>query len=225
MSVESTMSETPVPVDLAPPEELGPRWATLAAAMGSAGHGAQDCRADDGDWYYHDGGGNWCRMFRYADGRALLIGSDHEYSETYFRAGAEYFQEEETDLLAGGESWWADAVEWHDTQDGDWISFIYAYDGTTWSRAPYEAADGFEDLHFPAVSSERLLPELVQWGRPSTGRRDTSEPDEAELVAARALASAGVDVTADLVRALGPGMTEPQTGVVAARAFAEPGRH
>jgi hypothetical protein len=31
-------------------------------------------------------------------------------------------------------------------------------------------------------------------------------------------------VTEGLVRALGPGMTEPQTGVAAARAFAEPGR-
>ena len=213
-----TLTPDTVPVDLPAPDELRHPWAALAAGMGSIGYGDKDCNAHGGDWFYHDGGGNWCRLFRYADGRALLIGSDHEYSETYFREAAEYFGEEETDLLAGGEPWWEDAVEWHDRADGEWISFLYAFDGAGWRRAGYDKDDGFSSLGLPAMSPSRLEESLVET---CSG---AEEPTDGARGAARAVIAAGPEVTEEMVRALGPAVTEPGVGVQVARDFALPGR-
>ena len=56
--------------------------------------------ATSNEWFYHDGGGNWCTLRFLAKHRAVLLGHDHEYSHTYFGTAADYFDEEETDLLA-----------------------------------------------------------------------------------------------------------------------------
>lgn len=51
-------------------------------------------------------GGDRRRLRRARVGRELR--HDHEYSETFFRDAAEYFEEEETDLLAGARDNWCD---------------------------------------------------------------------------------------------------------------------
>ena len=87
-----------VNVDLPNPITFRGGWAALAAVCASRGW-TDDVYADDDQWCYHDGGGNWaCVRFR-ENGRAVLLGHDHEHSETYFREAATYFEEEETDLL------------------------------------------------------------------------------------------------------------------------------
>ena len=211
----------PVELDLPAPDQLRPRWAAVAAVLGSVGYGSEDCRSDDGDWYYHDGGGNWCRLYRYADGRALLVGSDHEYSDTFYGEAAAYFERPETDLLAAGEPWWGDALGWHDRRDGQWVSFIYAFDGQRWRRAPYDLDDGFASLDLPAVSDERARRTITEYAKGEGD--DDLVPDLGARV--EEVLRAGVDVTADQVRALGSHLTEPGVGVAAARGFAAPGRH
>ena len=54
--------------------------------------------------------------------RAVLLGNDHEYSETYFGSAAEYFDTEETDLLADTTDWWSRNLD--PSLFGEWIGFI-----------------------------------------------------------------------------------------------------
>jgi hypothetical protein len=144
-------------VDLAAPEVLAPRWSAYAAVMAARGaRWAQAAWARDGLWHYDDGGGNWADLVLVGQGRAVLVGHDHEYSDTYFRDAAEYFGEPETDLLDGVPSWWAGAVSDHlgrSASDGLWIGFIYGFDGSQWWRARYDTADGFTALHLPFVAT------------------------------------------------------------------------
>lgn len=208
-----------VAVDLPPPEGMRDRWAAMAAVFAGVGHGSSDCNADGGDWYYHDGGGNWARMRRFVDGRALLVGHDHEYTQTCFAEAAVYFDEPETDLLAGAPQWWQAAVELHSRDDGEWIGWIYGWDGQIWQRAAYDVPDGFAELELPAASEARAVTLIREFAY-----GDDNPPDD-DTGAARALIAAGPDVSAAEVAAAGPNITDPEAGSAAARGFAASGQH
>jgi hypothetical protein len=99
-----------------------------------------------------------------------LIGYDHEYSETYFDAAADYFGRRETDLFAGVPSWWKHAVSGYidrQRRNGEWIGFVYGFDGSCWSRADYTEPDGFDALGLPfasdATCSARIADLLNSW--------------------------------------------------------------
>jgi len=81
------------------PSSLRGGWAAMSAVCAARGW-LDSAYATDTEWHYHDGGGNWACLRFVGDSRAVLLGNDHEYSDTYFREAATYFQEEETNLLA-----------------------------------------------------------------------------------------------------------------------------
>ncbi len=130
-------------VDLPTPKQLRGGWAAKAAIC--AAYGWDDTTyAKEDLWFSHDGGGNWaCIRFMGTD-QAVLLGHDHEGSETYFRDAARDFGEEETDLLKDAPSWWEEAIE--TAPYGPYIGFIYGWDGNQWLRSDYEEDDGFSML-------------------------------------------------------------------------------
>jgi hypothetical protein len=86
------------------------RWAAFAAVCAARGW-ADACHITGSMWHFDDGGGNLVDLHHVGDGRAVLVGHDHEYSETYHVAAEESFGEEETDLLAGTPQWWVPPAE------------------------------------------------------------------------------------------------------------------
>ncbi|MDL5154609.1 proteophosphoglycan 5 [Actinomycetospora termitidis] len=202
---------TLVPVDLPSPTTMRGRWAAFAAILAARGWGS-GAFAEPGRWHYDDGGGNWADLHLLGDGRAVLVGNDHEYSNTYFREAATYFQEEETDLLAGAPDWWEPPIV-----DGMaremWVGFAYGFDGTGWARAPYELDDGFASLSPVFATAERcreLIVEFVENEAPHPVRPDAVD----------ALVAADGALTPELLRAVAdvPGW-DLDAGVAAARAF------
>ncbi|MDO5498442.1 MAG: hypothetical protein Q4F67_02030 [Propionibacteriaceae bacterium] len=201
-----------VPVEMPSPDTMAGPWSVAAALNILQGWGDDDCNAHDGDFWFHDGGGNWCKLFRFADGRAVLMGHDHEYSETYFAEAAEYFEEPATDLLAGAPAWWAQVAQDQALRgDMPWVGFIYGWDGTGWSRAPYAADDGLTSLNPPLVR-DRVLDQL-----------DDEFPDAGEAEC-RALIDAAPNLTRAHLEALGTLSELFDQAVATARAFAGPGR-
>ncbi len=166
-------------------------------------------------WHYDDGGGNYAELVLLDGGRAVLYGHDHEYSETYFREAAAYFEEEETDLLAGAPPWWGEVLPQAEFQ---WIGFVYGYEDGAWARAAYEPDDGFASLALPAASEERLIElvnEFVTSAAEDQGFVHVPDPD-----AVLALVAAGPALTREqLAAVLGPIPADPDAGTTAARAF------
>jgi hypothetical protein len=203
-----------VPVDLPAPDELRNRWAAFSAVMAALNYGGGS-NAVGGLWHYDDGGGNWAELALLGGGRAVLFGHDHEYSETYFREAATYFQEEETDLLAEAPDWWETPLPVGDDQ---WIGFVYGFDGTSWLRADYALDDGFNSVALPAASFDRfgdLVAEFVKGHN-----RDHDVECEVDPAAVVALAAAGPELTVEqLAAVVGPSPAQWQAGVDAARAF------
>jgi hypothetical protein len=198
-----------VSLDLPPVQELRGRWAAYAAVMASIGS-AGLCHAKGQVWHYDDAGGNWCDLILFADGRAVLQGNDHEYSETYFREAAAYFDEPETDLLAEAPAWWGEHLP--PIAEGEWVGFIYGYDGS-WQRAEYELEDGFISVGLPALSDDSLVEAVTEF----VGQ-DSHQPAKEAVIA---LAVAGPRLGADQLAAVfGPAPADLSAGVVAARAFA-----
>jgi hypothetical protein len=192
-----------VEVDLASVAELRERWAAAAAVMAVLGNGDM-CHAEGRRWHWDDAGGNWCDLFVLGADRAVLQGNDHEYSDTYFRKAAEYFGEEETDLLAGAPAWWGEQLP--PDVDGEWVGFVYGYENGAWRRAAYDLSDGFGSVGLPAMSDERLVDLLTQF------------VEGAEPGAILALAAAGTELTEQQLAAV---VSEGDfaKGVAAARAF------
>jgi hypothetical protein len=206
-----------VPVDLDPPQDVRNRWAAHAAVMAALGHGSLS-NATSTRWRYDDAGGNWADLVLLDGGRAVLFGHDHEYSETYFREAAEYFQEEETDLLADAPEWWGSVLP---SGDDQWIGFVYGFDGTSWSRADYELDDGFASVAVPACSDGRLhemIIEFVQGAGERAGSSHVVEP-----AAIDALVALGPAITTEaLASVFGDIPGNYEQGVAAAAAFAAP---
>ncbi|MET3861641.1 hypothetical protein ABIE38_002577 [Dietzia sp. 2505] len=191
-------------IDLPRPDTMAPRWSALAAVLAAYGpRWAESAYSDGSTWHYDDGGGNWADIRFVGNERAVLLGHDHEYSETYFRGAAEYFREPETDLLAGCPPWWAEAIgdylERIDTH-GMWIGFIYGYDGGTWTRADYSADDGFSSLNLPVLDDRPVLKQIFDQLTMSIGGRPAAaDPDPRDLD--RMLAECP-DLSADTAQAL-----------------------
>ena len=194
-------------LDLPAPAALRPGWAALAAVH--AARGWDDVRADARDWVYHDGGGNWACLRWLGGGRAVLFGHDHEYSETYWGAAAEFFGEPGTDLLAGAPVWWG--ADLAPPPEGEWVGFVYGWDGL-WRRAPYAAEDGFRSVGLVEAcvgAAEHLLPYAAD--APGLG----GEPDPGALAA---LVEADAAITPALVEAAVPGW-DAAAGAAAGRRF------
>lgn len=200
-----------VGVDLPRPQELRGGWAALAAVCVSRGW-TNSVYSDGDQWYYHDGGGNWaCIHFLGAD-RAVLIGHDHEYSETYFRDSATYFNKEETDLLLHAPEWWGSHIG--PSPFGEWIGFIYGWDGARWQRAPYDKPDGFSQVGLLRGCSVNDTDELSSMAAGAPGLN--GEPPDAAALAA--LVAADASITSDLLAAVVPGW-DVTAGVAAGRKF------
>lgn len=195
-----------VTVDLPRPDEMRGRWAAFAAVCAARGW-ADGCRVVDGRWHYDDGGGNFADLVPVGDGRAVLLGNDHEYSDTYFATAAEYFGEEETDLLAGAPEWWGPPAR-EAMARGEWVGFVYGFDGSTWQRAAYDKDDGFVSVGLPAVDDERCHDLIEQFTKGTATR-----------AAITALITADADVTPGLLAAVVDGAWDIPAGVAAARAF------
>jgi hypothetical protein len=149
-----------------------------------------------------------------------LIGYDHEYSETYFDAAADYFDRGETDLFAGVPPWWRHAASGYidrQRRTGEWIGFVYGFDGNRWSRADYTEPDGFDALGLPfasdATCSRRIVDLLNSWNPPEHA---TSHTVAALLSRGHALDHS----TADSV--FGARNLDSDAAVAAANAFSSP---
>ena len=193
------------------PYELRGGWAALAAVCAARGWDSE-VYATDEQWIYHDGGGNWACLRFLTEGRAVLMGHDHEYSETYYGEAAKYFEEEETDLLSGAPDWWGSNL---DPQPlGEWIGFVYGWDGHNWQRANYDVADGFEDVGLLSACSVGTIEVLQDFASDAPGLTGGA-PDEGAL---RKLVDADAQITLALLEAVVPGWNI-DAGIEAARKF------
>nr|WP_179282737.1 hypothetical protein [Rhodococcus sp. 15-1154-1] len=235
MSGGSPMPGLPHP-DLPGPEDMRGRWASCAALTAAQGR-PDHCHArpgsgavNGGTWHYDDGGGNWAAL-RIADAsaggssgisRAVLVGYDHEYSETYFGAAAEYFGEPATDLLRGLPAWTGDVVADYiaDIQrSGMWLGFVYVFEHGRWSRAEYSVPDGFVMLNLPPVSAEATTEHLTEFLNGIARDHGVTAVVDASAVAAAV--AAGPAVTSEQLRAMfGARQVDIEAGVAAARLFA-----
>lgn len=202
-----------VEVSIPVPSALRGGWAALAAVCASRGW-TDSAYADGNQWYYHDGGGNWACIRFFERGRAVLLGHDHEYSETYFREAAVYFGEEETDLLAFAPEWWSQNLD--PKPFGEWLGFIYGWDGDQWQRAPYDKPDGFTSVGLIRGCSVNGTSELVDTAAKAPGLNG-QPPAQAAI---SALISADGSITEELLAAVVPGW-DIAAGVAAGRKFIE----
>ncbi|MFH8797643.1 proteophosphoglycan 5 [Streptomyces sp. NPDC017941] len=199
-----------VTLDLPAPAQLRGRWAAFAAICAARGW-ESTCHARDGVWHFDDSGGNWAQLHLLDGGRAVLIGHDHEYSDTYYGPAAEEFGEDETDLLADAPDWWRPVVR--RTLDAKLlVGFVYGYDAAEgWRRAEYAVDDGFHSVGLPALTGLRTHETIVAYARHAPGTGGADAPREA----VEALVAADGEVTAAQVRAVvapGAGGGRPASG-------------
>jgi hypothetical protein len=203
-----------VPVDLPEPRRMRGRWAAFAAVCAARGW-ARHCRADGPVWHYDDGGGNWADLHHVGNDRAVLIGHDHEYSDTYYATAAEYFDEPETDLLADAPAWWEPPVR-AALDRGLWVGFVYGFEDGGWRRAEYSLSDGFESVGIPATGDDRCRELVVEFTQDAPGL-EGAPPDQ---IAVAALIAADADVTeAQVAAVVGATGWDPAAGATAAREF------
>ncbi|MEY8199951.1 MAG: hypothetical protein RPS47_11975 [Colwellia sp.] len=204
-----------VKVELPSPKELLGGWAALAAVCAARGWG-DVVYATSSQWLYHDGGGNWaCLRFNGKD-KAVLVGHDHEYSETYFGEAAKYFEEVETDLLKGAPKWWG--FDLNPLPFGEWIGFVYGWDGEKWQRSNYNKPDGFESVGLLDACSTKNTELLKEFASDAPGLNGKS-PSEDSLVA---LVKANGKISTSLLESVVPGWNIG-AGVAAASKFLEAG--
>jgi len=121
---------------LQPPKGLRPGWAALAA-INALANDYNLVSAIKDEWFYSDGGGNWACLRFVDEGKALLLGFDHEYSKTALTEDSA----DDSILLKGAPNWWAENV--FPVPDGDTIGFVYGLDNNRWKRTKYKKEDGF----------------------------------------------------------------------------------
>lgn len=200
-----------VTLDIPEPQQLRGGWAAMAAVCAARGWN-DSAYAEKDQWLYHDGGGNWaCLRFQHG-GRVVMLGHDHEYSETYYGEAAEYFQEEETDLLAAAPDWWA--ADLNPQPLGEWLGFVYGWDGLQWQRAAYDLDDGFISVGLVDMCCDDSFDLLRQFASDAPGLNG-EEPDAEAL---RQLVAADGNITAALLGAVVPGW-DIEAGVAAGRKF------
>ncbi len=202
-------------LDLPEPSRMRGRWAAAAAIYAARGW-ARNCHAAGPIWHYDDGGGNWAQLHHVGqDGkRAVLIGHDHEYSETYFGTAVEYFGEQETDLLAEAPDWWGPPAQ--RAMAGDlWVGFVYGFEDGTWQRADYDLDDGFAGVALPAVSAQRSREHIASVAADAPGLSGAPEPAAIDVL----IAADGLVTAAQVTAVIGPTGWSPQAGADAAQAF------
>jgi len=204
-----------VKIVLSSPKELLGGWAALAAVC--AARGWDDVvYATSNQWLYHDGGGNWaCLRFKDKD-QAILIGHDHEYSETYYGEAAKYFEEEETDLLKGAPDWWG--FDLSPLPFGEWIGFVYGWDGKGWQRANYDKPDGFESVGLLDACSITNTDTLKEFASDAPGLKGQSP----SLDSLKELVAANGNISAKLLENVVPGW-DIAAGTAAANKFIQAG--
>ncbi|WP_033318799.1 hypothetical protein [Streptomyces yerevanensis] len=203
-----------VTLGLPTPGQLRGRWAAFAAVC-AAGRRGGTCHADGSVWHFDDSGGNWLDLHHLGAGRAVLVGHDHEYSQTYYGAAAEYFDEEETDLLADAPDWWQPVVQ-RTLDTGLYVGFVYGFDTDGWRRAEYGLDDGFHSVGLPALTVERTHERIVGFTRTAPGLDGTAAPQDA----IDALIAADADITEEHVAAvIGKGGPDAVAGAAAGRKF------
>lgn len=200
-----------VTVTLPAPSQLRPGWAALAAVCAARGW-SNDTYATDNQWHFHDGGGNWVKLRKIGDDQVVLIGHDHEYSDTYFREGAAYFQEEETDLLAGAPKWWSQDLSTGEFEN--WVGFIYGWNGNIWQRARYNKEDGFHSVGLLNMCVNDAINTLKEYASDAPGLTDKNLDDES----VKRLLAADGHFTAEMLNAVVPGW-DIEAGIKAGKQF------
>lgn len=198
-------------VSLPPPAQLRGGWAALAAVYAARGWGDMVYATPD-QWLYHDGGGNWACLRLIAQDKLVLMGHDHEYSDTYFGEAATYFEETETDLLLGAPDWWGARLD--PRPFGEWVGFVYGWDGLKWQRASYDVPDGFKQVGLLGACSLTNTELLAEAACPAPGLQGAMPSDEV----LRALVAADAKVSAELLEKVVPGW-DIAAGVAAAQQF------
>ncbi|NKY96498.1 hypothetical protein [Nocardiopsis alborubida] len=201
------------PDDLPPPHVLWARGAALAALGVSRRSGLLSFEGQS--LLYDDGGGNTWRLAWVEGDRAVLVGYDHEFSETLDYVSRPF------DLLQDAPVWlpWTWIAE---LEAAECVAFVYWWDGA-WARTPYP--DDLEDDGLEAVLSktssldgtvEQMLDCLLPGRRPhgelraaarETARRVVLDAESGSLDKTR------VEALLDLT-----GTTEPDAGAVLATA-------
>jgi len=209
-----------VQLDLPDPMVWRGRWAALAAVQAASGHGEQ-CRALWPLWHYDDGHGSWADLHHLDEGRAVLLGQDRNDSETFYAEASDFFEEKETDLLAGAPEWWEPPVR--RVRDAElFLGFVYGFDGSTWHRAEYDLDDGFASVELPVLSADRTRTAIVAAVQQAPGPAG-GEPSHESV---DALIAAGADADAALVAAVvSSAGWDAEVGAAAARAFHAGGHH
>ena len=202
-----------ITMDIPSPTALRGGWAALAAVQASRGWTRDVCAAAD-EWRFHDGAGNWACLRFVGPEKVLLVGHDHEYSATYYGEAAKFFGETGTDILAGAPDWWKTRLE--PIPVGDWIGFVYGWDGHTWQRAAYDVADGFEQLGLLKACSIGGTDALAPYIADVPGLQGV-KPDKSILAA---LVAADGAIPPALLEQAVPGWNI-DAGVTAARKFLE----
>ncbi len=201
-----------IDIDLPSPAALRRGWAAFAAV--NAARGWNDVYAQPDQWLFHDGCSNWaCLRFVDKD-KILLVGNDHDYSATYYGDAATYFGEKETDLLAGGPAWWATKLD--PLPFGDWIGFVYGWNGHKWQRAAYDVPDGFEEVSLLKACSIDGTDLLAEFAADAPGL-EGSPPDPETL---DELVAADGTLSVELLQRAIPGWNVA-AGVAAAQKFLE----
>lgn len=202
-----------IEVNLPPPSQLRGGWAALAAVCASRGWSDLVYATSD-QWLYNDGGGNWACLRFIANDKIILLGHDHEYSETYFGEAAAYFEEAETDLLQGVPEWWGQRLE--PGPMGEWVGFVYGWNGIKWQRASYNNPDGFNELDLLGACSQGNTEKLKEFALDAPGLGGMSPRD----TALSALVSADGNISAELLESVAPGW-DVLAGTAAAQQFLE----
>ncbi|OAB88891.1 hypothetical protein AWH69_03745 [Janibacter melonis] len=204
-------------VDLPRVVELAGRWAAYAAIWAggefSSGGGPS---ADDGDWLYEDMFGQWAFLTRFADGRAVMVGSARPGE---VRPAADEASAREA-MLSGAPAWWETGLQQIDPATT--IHFVCGYEDGRWREVSgaSDRAGGIGSLNFVLRTERQVVDEMVLMA--NTGVAD--RPARAKA-AARALVRAGSTATAAQVDAVGPDIRDARAGAAAAALFAAPGRH
>jgi len=193
-----------VEMNIPAPKAMRAGWAALAAVHAARGW-KTDIYAQPGHWQFHDGGGNWAILRKIDENQFVLIGHDHEYSETYFREAAEYFQEEETDLLLNAPEWWS-----NDLGTGAFEN----WDGLTWKRAAYDKEDGFNSVGLIESCCNDPVNTLKGYAADAPGL-EGKQPDEPAI---EQLVAADAHITHELLGSVVPGW-DIDAGVSAGKQF------
>ena len=200
-----------IEMNLPTPKALRPGWAALAAVLASRGWKSV-IYATSNQWQYHDGGGNWVVLRKIDKDKILMFGYDHENRGTYFREAAEYFEEEETDLLLDTPEWWSQDV-WT-THFENWVGFIYGWDGLNWKRAVYDKEDGFNSVGLIRSCCDDPIDTIKEYAAAAPGLKG-EQPNESAI---KDLIAADGKLTHELLNSVVPGW-DIEAGVLAGRKF------